>query len=99
MTDQAKTNNLNYLIVLSFENEEDRALLSKYYTPKVEIKDFNVLIGGKSVFDVPITNKEEAYEKITEFSKSNDYTTGNLLDYVYFSKHFQLIAIDLSKQI
>ena len=58
MTDQAKTNNLNYLIVLSFENEEDRALLSKYYTTKVEIKDFNVLIGGKKVFDVPITNKE-----------------------------------------
>ena len=88
MTDQAKTNNLNYLIVLSFENEEDRALLSKYYTPKVEIKDFNVLIGGKKVFDVPITNKKEAYKKITEFSKSNDYTTDNLLDYVYFSKHF-----------
>ena len=88
MTDQAKTNNLNYLIVLSFENEEDRALLSKYYTPKVEIKDFNVLIGGKKVFDVPITNKEEAYKKITEFSKSNDYTADNLLDYVYFSKHF-----------
>ena len=58
MTDQAKTNNLNYLIVLSFENEEDRALLSKYYTPKVEIKDFNVLIGGKKVFDVPITKKK-----------------------------------------
>ena len=88
MTDQAKTNNLNYLIVLSFENEEDRALLSKYYTPKVEIKDFNVLIGGKKFFDVSITNKEEAYKKITEFSKSNDYTTDNLLDYVYFSKHF-----------
>ena len=80
MTDQAKTNNLNYLIVLSFENEEDRALFSKYYPPKVEIKDFNVLIGGKSVFDVPITNKEKKKEKITEFSKSNDYTTGNLLD-------------------
>ena len=42
----------------------------------------------KGFFDVPITNKEEAYKKITEFSKSNDYTTDNLLDYVYFSKHF-----------
>ena len=31
-------------------------------------------------------------------SKNNDYTTGNLLDYEYFSKH-KLIAIDLSKQI
>ena len=31
-------------------------------------------------------------------SKSNDYTTGNLLDYEYFSKHCKLIAINLSKQ-
>ena len=29
----------------------------------------------------------------------NDYTTGNLLDYEYFSKHYKLIAIDLSKEI
>ena len=26
----------------------------------------------------------------------NDYTTGNLLDYEYFSKHYKLTAIDLS---
>ena len=32
-------------------------------------------------------------------SKNNDYTTGDLLDYDYFSKHYRLIAIDLSKQI
>ena len=32
-------------------------------------------------------------------SKNNDYTTGNLLGYEYFSKHYKLIAIDLSKQI
>ena len=32
-------------------------------------------------------------------SKNNDYTTGNLLDYEYFSKHYRIIAIDLSKQI
>ena len=32
-------------------------------------------------------------------SNNNDYTTGNLLDYEYFSKHYELIAIDLSKQI
>ena len=61
MTNQTKTNHLNYLIdptftkvnrlfVLSFENEEDRTSFSKYYVPKVEIKDFNVLIDGKSFF-------------------------------------------------
>ena len=32
-------------------------------------------------------------------SKNNDYTTGNLFDYEYFSKHYKLIAIDSSKQI
>ena len=33
-----------------------------------------------------------------EMERNNDYTTGNLLDYEYFSKHYKLIATDLSKQ-
>ena len=37
-------------------------------------------------------------KKIIEMSKNNDCTTGNLLDYDYSSKHYNLIAIDLSKQ-
>ena len=37
-------------------------LFFKYYTPSVEIKDFNVLIDGKRFFDVPIKNKEETLE-------------------------------------
>ena len=48
---------------------------------------------------MPVKTKEEAYERIIEISKNNDYTTGNLLDYEHFSKHYKLIAIDLSKQI
>ena len=32
-------------------------------------------------------------------SKNSDYTTGNLSDYECFSKHYRLIAIDLSGQI
>ena len=63
------------------------------------MKDFNVIIDGKNGFDVPVKNKEETFEKIIEISKNNDYTTGNLLGYEYFSKHCKLIAIDLSKQI
>ena len=30
--------------------------------------------------------------------RNNDCTADNLLDYKYFSKHYKLIAIDLSKQ-
>ena len=112
MTVQSKNNNLNYLIdstftnvnrlfVLSFprnNNTDSRYSYSNYYVPKVKISDFNVLIDGKSFFDLPVKNEEEAYEKIIEMSNNNDYTTGNLLDFAYLKKNYKLILIDLSKQ-
>ena len=58
-----------------------------------------MLIDRKSFFDMPTKNGEETYEQIIEMGRDNDYTTSNLLDYEYFSKHYKLIAIDLSKQI
>ena len=64
--------NVNRLFVLSFENKTDRTSFSKYYVPKVETKDFNVLIHGKQFFEIPVKNKEEAYEAIIEMSKNND---------------------------
>ena len=110
MTNQTEKNNLNYLIdptffqvnrlsVFSFESESDRTSFSKYYVPNVQIKNFNVLIDGKCFFDMPIKNGEKTYERVIEMERNNDYTTDNLLDYEYFSKHCKLIAIDLSKQI
>ena len=95
MSNETKSNNLNYsidptftnahrLFILSFENEEDRTSFSKYYVRKVSIRDFNVLIDGKPFFEIPVKNKEESYEAIIEMNKNNDYTTGNLLDYEYF---------------
>ena len=97
--------NVNRLFVLSFERiEEDnvkkdyRDSFSHYYVPKVQIKDFNVLIDGKIFFDSPIKNKEEAYEKIIDMCNNNDYTTGNLLDFAYYKENYKLIAIDLSKK-
>ena len=44
---------------------------------------------GKTFFDMPIKTKQETYEKIIEITKDNDYATGNLLDYEYFSKHYK----------
>ena len=108
ISNQTKNNNLNYLIdptftnvnrlfVLSYENEADRTSYSKYYIPSFKTKDFNVLIDGKPFLEIPVKNKEKAYEQTIEMSRNNDYTVGNLLDYEYFSKHYKLIAIDLSK--
>ena len=109
MSNQTKNNNSNYLIdptftnvnrllVVTFENEDDKTSFSKYDLPKVEIKDFNLLIDGKPFFEISVKNKEEAYEAIIEMSKNNDYAIGNLLDYEYFKEHYKLIARDLSKQ-
>ena len=46
---------------------------------------------------MPVKNEEEAYEKIVDMS--NNWTAGNLLDFAYFLKNYELIAIDLRKQI
>ena len=112
MSIQRQNNNLNYLIdptftnvnrlfVLSFprnNNTDSRYSFSNYYVPKVKVNDFNVLIDGKSIFDLPVKNDVEAYEKIIDMSNNSDYSTGYLLDYAFYKKHYRLIAIDLSKQ-
>ena len=37
--------------VLRFENEGDRKVQTGYYLPKVEIKDYDVMVDGKIFFD------------------------------------------------
>ena len=109
MTTEAVNNNLNILIdptftnvnrlfVLAYQNVDDRQSFSQFYLPNVMVKDFNVIIDKLAFFDLPIKTEEEAYEKIIDISRNNEYTTGNLLDYDYFKKYYKLIAIDLSKQ-
>ena len=75
---------------------EYRDYFSYYYVTNVRIKDFNVLIDGKSFFGLTVKNEKEKYEKIMDMSNNNDYPTGNLLDFVYLKKNYRLIAIDLS---
>ena len=110
MTNQTKNNNLNQLtdttftkvnrlFALSFKNENNRTYFSKSYVPNTQIKNFNVLINGKRIFDTLRKNEEEKYEQIIELKRNNDYTTGNSLGYEYLSKHCKLIEIDLNKQI
>ena len=109
MTTEAVNNNLNILIdptftnvnrlfVLAYQNADDRHSFSQFYLPRVMVKDFNVIIDKLTFFDLPIKTEEEAYEKIIDINRNNEYTTSNLLNYDYFKKHYKLIAIDLSKQ-
>ena len=39
---------VNRRFILSFENEEDRKVFTGYYLSKVEIKNYNIMIDGKT---------------------------------------------------
>ena len=93
--------NINRLFVFSFKNGDNnptRNYFDKYYIPLVEIKDFYVLIENKPFFDIPMYNKQKKYEKLVEMSRNDDYTTGNLLDYLYHQNYHKNMDIDISKQ-
>ena len=51
--------------------------------PLIDIENFNALIDNKLFFEQPVKNRQEAYEKLVEMSRNNNYTTRNLLDYLY----------------
>ena len=91
---------VNRLFVLAFENDDDRASDDQYYLPTVEIKYYNIMINGENVFDQPIKNNKVTYENISKIAtgQGDDYTTGCLLDYSYFTNTYKMIAVDLSKQ-
>ena len=75
-------------------------ITQEYYLPKVETKDYNVMIDGKNFFDQSVNNDIRTYDNIRKLStiRGDDYTTGCLLDYNYFKENYKMIAIDLSKQ-
>ena len=94
------------LFVLVFNNAEngakkvERNSHRKYFLPRVNITNCNVLIDGRNFYDQPINDIMKQYDEIrkTATGQWDDYTTGCLLDYQYFKNHCNLIAIDLSKQ-
>ena len=75
---------VNRLFVLAFENDAQRTSNKRYYLPKVEIKDYNLMIDGKSSFDKPVENNKVTYKNIRKVAtgEGDDYTTGCLLNYI-----------------
>ena len=66
----------------------------------MEVKDFNVKIDGKNLFNQTIKNDLRTYDKIWKIAaiQGDEYTTVCVLDYIYFTEYYKPIAIDLSKQ-
>ena len=81
-------------------NEPDINSLQKYYLPRIDLKKYNVIIDGRNFYDNAIESDIEKYRELKKvrIGKGEDYTTGSLLDYDYFKKHYKLVAVDLSKQ-
>ena len=112
ITTSTKNNNLDYMIdptfrntnrlfVLLFENgynNPTRHSFDLYYIQLAEIKDFNALTDNKPLFDHPVKNKQQAYEKLVKMLRNDKYTTRNLLDFSYHQNYYKLIGIDLSRQ-
>ena len=89
---------MNRLFLLLFKNKDDRTSHSVHYLPKVEMKDYSVMIN--SFFDQAISSDFKTYENLRKFitGQGDEYATGCLLDYPYCKDNYKMIAINLSKQ-
>ena len=71
--------NLNHLIEPSFQGVNrlcvwhlklmhKEQIIKKYYIPNVEIKDCNVMIDGKDLFDQPVKSDKVTYDNIRKIA-------------------------------
>ena len=94
---------VNRLFVMAYNREDGQPTRNgqqKYYLPRISLNKYNVIIDGRNFYNNPIESDIEKYRELKKvmIGKGEDYTTGSLLDYNYFDKHYKLVAVDLSKQ-
>ena len=95
---------VNRLFLMAYSREDGNQATRngqrKYYLPRIDLKKYNVIIHGRNFYDNPIESDIEKYRELKKVmtGKGEDYTTGSLLDYNYFKKHYKLVTVDLSKQ-
>ena len=77
------------LVYLNRSNDVKRFNVRRYYLPKGIIKNYNVTINGKILYDKAIDSDIKRYEEIRKLTtgQGEDYTTGCLLDYGFIKNH------------
>ena len=90
---------VNRLFVMTYNRENGQPTRNgqrKYYLPRIDLEKYNVIIDGRNFYDNPIEGDIEKYRELKKvmISKGEDYTTGSLLDFNYFDKHYKLVAVD-----
>ena len=94
---------VNRLFLMAYNRANDEPTRNgqqKYYLPRIDLKKYNVIIDGRNFSDNPIESDIEKCRELKKvmIGKGEDYTTGSLLDFNYFDKHYKIVAVDLSKQ-
>ena len=94
---------VNRLFVMAYNRangQPTRNGQQKYYLPRIDLEKYNVIIDGRNFYGNPIESDIEKYRELKKvmIGKGADYTTGSLLHFNYFDKHYKLVAVDLSKQ-
>ena len=80
------------LFVLANEGGANRVTVNshrKYFLPGVEIKNYNIEIDRKNIYDdQPINDLIKQYDEVRKVStrQSDDYATGCLLDFAFLKK-------------
>ena len=95
-----RVNRLLVLIYSKQDNNTKRYNALRYYLAKGIIKNYNVIINGKNIFNQRIDSVIKRYEEIRKLitDQGEDYTTGSLLDYEYIRNHCRMIVVDLNRQ-
>ena len=94
---------VNRLFVMAYnrvDGQPTRNGQQKHYLPRIDLNKYNVIIDGRNFYDNSIESDIEKYRELKKVMiiLHEDYTTGSLLDFNYFDKHYKLVAVDLSKQ-
>ena len=94
---------VNRLFVIAYnrvDGQPNRDDQRKCYLPRIDLKKYNVIIDGRNFYVNPIESDIEKYRELKKvmIGKGEDYTTGSLLDFNYFKKHYKLLAVGLYKQ-
>ena len=72
----------------------------RYFLPRVKIKNYNIKIDGRNVYNQPTNDLIKQYDEVRKVSarQGDDYTTSCLLDFACFKSNYRLTAVDLSKK-
>ena len=84
----------------SNRNRVERDSHRRHFLPRLDIKDYDILIDGRNFYHQNISDEFKKYEELRKVmtGRGENYTTASLLDYDSWKNNHKLICCNLSKQ-